>query len=294
LDSYETDFRGVVLATATNYPLLPLNSPVALNLSDSNDLLSWKLGVVFKPTSFGSIYVSYSDSSLPPGGTNFVLADPNAANNTTNINRPGLDPQEATNLEIGTKWDLLDARLSLTFALYRTDNRNEVSITDSVTQEVNAYGKRRVEGAEFGVVGKVTDNWQVIAGLAWSDNEVISGSTGNNAAGSAARWAPKFSGNLWSTYSVGRWTTGLGANYSSDQKRVVDPTQIGTPQNVPEIPGYVVFNGMVGYVVTDWINLQLNVYNLTDKEYISSLNNSGARLRLGVERYAQLTASFKF
>lgn len=294
LDNYDTDFKGTVLSTAAAYPTLPVGTPVALSLSDSDTLISWKLGVVFKPISIGSIYLSYSDSSTPPGGTNFVLSDPNAANNTTNINRPGLDPQEATNLEIGTKWDLLDARLALSLALYRTENRNEVSVTDAATREVSAFGKRRVQGAEFGVVGKITDNWQVIAGLAWSDNEVLSGSTGNNAAGAAARWAPEYSGNLWTTYSLGRWTTGFGANYSSEQKRIVDPTQAGVPATVPEIPGYVVFNGMAGVVVTDWLNLQLNIYNLTDKEYISSLNNSGARLRLGVERYAQLTASLKF
>ncbi len=295
LDHYESDFSGVVISTATSYPSLPIGTPVPLDLSDSGDLLSWKLGVVFKPLSIGSIYLAYSNSSQPPGGANFVLSDPSAANTTTNINRPGLDPQEATNIELGTKWDLLDARLALSLAVYRTDNRNEVSITDSVTNEVSAYGKRRVQGAEFGVVGKLTERWSLIAGLAWSDNEIISGSTANNATGATARWAPEYSANLWSTYAVGKWTAGLGLNFVDEQKRVVDPSlPVSTQAGVPAIPGYTVFNGMLSYQVNDSLGLQLNVNNLFDKLYISSLNNGGSRLTIGAQRNAQLTANFKF
>jgi catecholate siderophore receptor len=244
--------------------------------------------LVFKPVPYGSIYVAYSNSLTPPGNDTFALSSTG-----DNINNPNFDPQEATNIEIGTKWDLLDARLALNAAVYRTENKNQL-IADLSLNEFIQYGKRRVQGAEFGAVGKITDSWSVIAGLAWSDNEQVEGAvSGTNATGAAARWAPDYSANLWTTYTARKWSAGIGMNYVDEQKLVttnipVDANRLGA------IPGYTVFNGMLGYTVNDNLGLQLNVYNLFDREYLSSLNNGGTRVRVGVERYAQVAVNFKF
>jgi catecholate siderophore receptor len=40
--------------------------------------------------------------------------------------------------------------------------------------------------------------------------------------------------------------------------------------------------------------VNLNVYNLADKEYISTLNNGGGRVVLGQPRSAALTFNYKF
>ncbi|MCK6412578.1 MAG: hypothetical protein L6Q55_09180 [Azonexus sp.] len=40
--------------------------------------------------------------------------------------------------------------------------------------------------------------------------------------------------------------------------------------------------------------LQLNLYNLFDKEYIGTLNNGGTRMTLGTLRSAMLTAEMQF
>lgn len=281
-ERYKTDYHGVAINNTTGAATI-----TDLELDDA--LFSWKSAVTFKPLPIGSVYVAYSNSLTPPGNDNFSLSSSN-----TSTSNPNYDPSEATNIEVGTKWDLLQARLALTAALYRTDNKNQLIVLDTTTQEYQQVGKRRVQGAELGAVGKLTDRWSVTAGLAWSDNEETEGTTGNNSTGSTARWAPEYSANLWSTYAAERWSAGLGANYVSDQKRVVDPTATVSTSNVPEIPGYTVFNGMFSYTVNEGLALQLNVNNLFDKFYISSLNNSGARLRLGAPRNAQLTASFKF
>lgn len=283
-ERYETDYYGVAINNTSGVQTIT-------DLNTSDGLLSWKAGVVFKPVSNGSVYFSYSNALTPPGSDSFAL---NATSD--NINNPNFDPQEATNIELGTKWDLLDARLALNAAIYRTDNKNQLVLQDAATQEYVQYGKRRVQGVELGAVGQLTDQWQLIAGLAWSDNEQIEGeTTGNSATGATARWAPEYSANLWTTYQLGQWMGGLGVNFVDEQKRVVDPsTNVSTAAGVPSIPGYTVFDGMLSYAFSDRIGLQLNVYNLFDKLYISSLNNSGARVRLGAPRYALLTANFKF
>lgn len=288
LEHYETAYDALSISTA--------NVVSSTDLNKSGNLLSWKTGVVFKPLVNGSLYLAYSNSLRPPGGDNFTLSTTTSNNN----NNLALDPQETTNLELGTKWDLLNARLALTAALYRTEIKNGLQQLDAASNEYVQYGNRRLQGAEFGVVGKITANWQMTAGLAWSDNEQIEGTTSTNAntqdlAGSTARWAPEYSANLWTTYSLSRWSAGLGANYVSEQKRITNPdVDPATQAGLAGIPGYTVFNGMLSYAVTENLGLQLNAYNLLDKTYISSLNNGGSRLRLGAPRYAQLTVNFKF
>lgn len=282
-ERYETDFYGVAINNTTGVRTIT-------DLNTTDGLFSWKAGVVFKPASNGSIYFAYSNALTPPGGDTFALSSVD-----DNINNPNFDPQEATNIEVGTKWDLLDARLALTAAVYRTDNKNQL-VADTTNQEFTQYGKRRVQGVELGAVGKITDQWELIAGLAWSDNEQIEGETNsNNATGATARWAPEYSANLWTTYTLGKWMGGLGVNFVDEQKRVVNPaTNVSTAEGVPSIPGYTVFDGMLYYALSNRIGLQLNVYNLFDRFYVSSLNNGGSRLRVGAPRYALLTANFKF
>ena len=48
------------------------------------------------------------------------------------------------------------------------------------------------------------------------------------------------------------------------------------------------------YQINDKVSLQLNGYNLTDEEYVASLNNSGARYIPGAPRSALLTVNFSF
>ncbi|MGQ7191358.1 TonB-dependent receptor domain-containing protein, partial [Escherichia sp. HC-CC] len=55
----------------------------------------------------------------------------------------------ANTSEIGTKWQVLDKRLLLTAALFRTDIENEVEQNDDGTY--SQYGKKRVEGYEISV-----------------------------------------------------------------------------------------------------------------------------------------------
>ena len=51
---------------------------------------------------------------------------------------------------------------------------------------------------------------------------------------------------------------------------------------------------MATYAVTKNFDLQLNLYNLTDKEYVASINKSGYRYAPGIERSARLTANIRF
>lgn len=262
-------------------------------LSKRDNLFSWKTGAVYKPASNGSLYAAYANSLTPPGSTNFALSA--STTTTNNVNSPALDPQETKSIEFGTKWDVLQKKLSLTAAVYRIDNTNEVTQIDAVTNTFSQFGKRRVEGVEFGAVGQLTNAWQLSAGIATMRTKVLAGSTGNSAAGAATRWSPDLTATVWSSYKLTpEWTIGGGARYVSEQKRVIDPSASLATQSMPSIPAYWVADAMTSYQMTRNVSLQFNVYNLFDKFYINTLNNSGARYTPGAPRWGMLSANFQF
>ncbi|GEM_PF-1298403 len=292
-DHYKAETDGRTLVTANNaasYPGYAVGQLAPDQLKKSGNLLSWKLGALYKPAPNGSIYAAIANSQTPPGGDNFSLSS-----TATNINSPSLDPQKARNYEIGTKWDVLQKKLSLTAAVYRTDFSNELVVQDPLTNAVAQFGKRRVEGVELGAIGQITDAWQIAAGIATMKTKVLDGSTGNNTTGAATRWSPDLTATLWTTYKLnGNWTIGGGARYVSEQKRVVNPTLAIATQNMPNIPSYWVADAVVAYQASKNVTVQLNVFNLFDKFYINTLNNSGARYTPGTPRSAMLTARLQF
>jgi catecholate siderophore receptor len=304
VDDYKTETNAVTRVTGPSgnnpgnigyFPGYAAGDYAPTSKSDSDTLVSWKLGAVYKPVSNGSIYAATANSYLPPGGSNFALSA------TGGINTPGFKPQQTRSVELGTKWDVLNKRLSLSAATYRTTAKNELALEDPLDPTSFAPGgEREVKGFELGAVGQLTENWQVSAGVATMDTKIKSGSVRENAnasttaTGVATRWSPDLTATLWTSYSLGKWTFGGGARYMSEQKRIVDPTIDLSTQNMPSIPSYAVYDAMISYKVDKNVTLRLNVYNLTDKFYINTLNNNGNRMTLGLPRSATLTAQFQF
>ena len=79
------------------------------SLSRTDEEISPRLGLVYKPIENISIYGSYSESFLPRSGEQF--ANINGDNNA-------LDPNTFTNLEAGVKWDFQPG-ISFTAAVFR-------------------------------------------------------------------------------------------------------------------------------------------------------------------------------
>ena len=276
VDYYDTEYDALTLPSGSS-------SLVPANFGAHDTLVSWKLGGLFKPTTFSSVYASYAKSLTPPGSANFTLSE-------TGANSSAAEPQETHHYEIGTKWDLLEGKLALNAAAYRTENENQFTI-DPITQLSVQEGKKRVDGVELSAVGQITDVWNVSAGVAHMKVKQLNQQTAT-ATTLAERWSPEWTASLWSTYDVAGFKLGLGARYVDDQKRVI--TDSTAAANMPSIPGYVVFDAMAGYTLNKNASVNLNVYNLADKEYISTLNNGGGRVVLGQPRSAALTFNYKF
>lgn len=271
---------GTVSGTA------PIQTLTKTNLSDSDNLASYKAGLLYKPAKNGSIYASYATSYTPPGSANFALSA--TANNQANS---ALDPQKTDNIEIGTKWDLLDNQLNVTAAIFRTENDKQTSFDDQL--RAAQIGKTRVTGIELLAVGQLTEYWQLSAGVTKLNAKALDQQNATGVDTTGVQWTPDYSATLWTQYSFNGFSIGGGARYMGEQKKLVTTASSAT-NNMPEIESYIVADAMLAYAVNKNLNLRLNVYNIFDKEYVETLNNGGSRVRLGLPRSAMVTAEFVF
>jgi catecholate siderophore receptor len=306
----------VSTANATRGQLLGTN-PVARN--DEN-LMSYRAGLVFKPVEHGSVYLSWTNSKTPSKAS---VNGSCTATSTTGTANCEVDAETAINLELGTKWDLLDRRLSLTAALFRNERRN-YRVADpgnplNPSGEQQLDGRARVDGLALGVAGTVLPGWQVFANYTYLDSQVLSGvsafcfdnpsaACGNSATdrdpfeGNPLTNTPKHSGSVWTTYDLGDWTFGYGATYQGEfvvQNNSLD----GQP--LFETDDYWVHRAMVGYAVNERLSLQLNVNNLLDETYYTRIRNNisftggvvtggNGWATPGEGRSAALTATWRF
>lgn len=256
---------------------------VPSTLEDKGNLNSYKAGLVYKPLDNGSVYISRATTQLPPGGANFTLSE-----TVTNANNPDMEPQKSTTDEIGTKWDLLNNRLSLTTAIYKTVVENETMTEADGSTSQN--GEKEVKGVEFGAVGEITDKWNVSAGLAKMNTEYTKATSTNE--GASLRFSPEHTATLWSTYKfTPAINVGTGARYVGTQDVKISST---STEVISKIDSYLVYDAMASYKYSKHLTYQLNVYNLTDEEYVANMNNSGRRYTPGASRSGLLTLAYKF
>lgn len=289
LDNYETDFDSIVVCGTRGAPVCGDLPPGTLitGVDDriQDNLFSWKLGALYKPAENGSFYVNYEISQQPPGGGSLELSG-----SLNNLNNPIYDPQESDTAEIGTKWELIDSKLFLSAALYRTNITNEL-VQDPVDLAYYQTGEKRVQGIELGAVGNLSRNWSVSAGYTFMDAEVTEGTNVAQDGSSALTYTPEHSFTSWTTYRLPmNLTIGGGVRYSGALKRGTDGA-LGTPESTDS---YWVVDAVVSYPFNENFDLQLNAYNLFDEEYVSAINKSGYRYTPGIPRSFLLTANLSF
>lgn len=288
-EHYKTDTNSVSVQGTANPQTIPVGTKLATEATKSDNLLSYKAGVNYKPTEAGSVYLSYATSQLPPGGTNFSLST--ATNRQDNVM---LDPQKGSNLELGTKWQLFDKNLFATAAVFESVNKNEL-----VRDDINTYlpvGEKTVRGAEFAIVGSPFANFELNAGLALLDPKISRGSrySSSPTEGAVIQWTPKTTFTVWGTYSWQDWQIGAGARYMDSVARSNNTALQAASSSMLQVPDYWVVDAMASYQVTPAIAVQLNLYNLLDEEYVQSLNNGGGRYHQGAPRSVKLGVNFAF
>jgi catecholate siderophore receptor len=246
--------------------------------SNADDLFSYKAALIYKPVKQGSIYFGYGTSFNPTidgaSGAGLGLTAPTST----------LDPEHTSTFELGTKWDVLKERLSLTAAMFRSEKTNARTTDPSGITTLG--GDQQVQGIEFSMTGNITKKWQVFAGYAIMESKTKS-STAAGAIGQSLSNAPPQTFNLWTTYSItDKAQVGFGTQYMGSR------TSNDSSASSRTAPGYWTMDAMLSYKLSPKVSLRLNIYNLADERFVGSVG--GGQFVPGAGRSAALTASVKF
>ncbi len=245
---------------------------------------NYQAGLVYKPRSNGSIYLSYGTSSNPSGETAGQSGGADgSAGGGLGGSRPNLDPEENRSFELGTKWEVFNNRLSLTGAIFETEKTNQRA-TDPVTGEVALIGNNRTRGVELGFSGNVTDAWAVYGGYTYLDPKMLDDGAGSND-GKRLKFIAQNSFSIWSTYTIQKFTVGGGATYMSD-RWMNDANTLG-------VPAYWRYDLMGSYEIDQNVNVRVNIQNLTD-ETIYEGSHVGLFANVGPGRSGFVSLNFNF
>ncbi|MGR6034981.1 MAG: TonB-dependent receptor [Candidatus Nitrosoglobus sp.] len=231
-------------------------------------------GVIYQPSDEQSYYASYGTS-----------LNPSLQNLTVTAGQQNLPPEKNRTYEVGAKWDLFDDNLSLTSALFRIEKTNARTQVSSGIYTLN--GDVRVDGFEFGAVGRITSGWQILGGYTYLNGKITKAAAFDNTQGKLLANTPHHNATLWTTYNpTSAWEVGDGLTYIS--KRYANNT------NVVSAPGFVRFDATLAYHQPKY-EVRLNVLNFTDEQYIQSvIPSDGGRSVPGIGRTALGTFTYKF
>ena len=267
-EHYKSEFTPAPSQIASNPAT---TGPVAR--TDNN--LTWRLGATYKPVSSLSLYAG-AGTSVNPSIENMTQTTPNASLDT-------LKPERSRTYEVGAKWDGFGGKLLLTTAVFRTEKTN-ARTTEAGGVVFTLDGEQRVDGFEFGAVGRITPQWQVVASYTYLDGEVRK-SRNDLEVGNELANVPKNSGSLWTMYTlpqgieVGGGVRYVGARYTN--------VNVSTRRQVDD---YWVADATLGYDITPKTTLRINVFNLLDYRYADQVG--GGHFVPGAGRSAIATLAF--
>ena len=223
-------------------------------------------------------------------------------------------PQTAINFELGGKVDLAQGKLQLTAAVFRNQRTNyPVAANDPLVGTTNVLdGRSQVDGVSLGLSGKITPAWTVFANAMYLDGVIkqsisnycrnhpgatqtlptggtVTCPTSDVQAGNPVTNTPTWSGSLYASYhlpfglEVGYGLTYQGSWYLTNAT--------GAPMY--KAPSYLTQRISLGYKLDNGLSAQINVQNLTDETYYTSIRNNGWAVP-GEGRSAVLTLGYAF
>ena len=258
----------------------------------SDTLVNGHLGVSYKINPLGMVYASYGtaqdinggepDTGTSAGYGGLVIFNGSAA---------GAKPETSQNIELGTKWNLLDDKLLATAAMFQTTKGDVMEGADYNTQGTFNTGKNRVRGIEFGLAGNLTRDLQLQAGVAFMKSKVLQSATAANIGRPLANFADR-SAAIQGKYQLTRdFSFGAVARYESN--RCGGQPDTGADMTAGQcnnpVPSFSVYDLFASYRINKHADLRLNVLNATNKDYYTAVYRSGAFLYKGDARAVRLT-----
>lgn len=262
-------------------------SPTAYSAEEvkNQTTVSPKFGLVYQPVlDKVSVFANYMNGfvNLDP----VQVADVDGSNPRMKI----FSPEQANQLEVGVKTNILHNRLSLTASYYDIQVRNKVMTDPNNINNSIQGGKVQSRGAELSLLAHPVAGLNIIAGYSYNDSKVTRETEGAGYLGLRPEEAgPQNLFNFWGNYIVQEgllknFSLGFGLNYASEYK-TLNRSNIGTFS----LPAYMVMNAALAYNAPRY-TLNLKVDNLTNEHYFSGWSTiTPQRLRA-----LSLGLSFKF
>jgi iron complex outermembrane recepter protein len=247
----------------------------------TQDAVTPRVGILWHPKSWLSLYANYAESFGANQGKTFV------SDGVGKI----IAPTSAAQYEGGVKFEFFDGKLRANLTYYDLTKTN-VAVGDpnpfhncgtggfsaGASDCQIALGEVRSRGPEIDIQGEILLGWNVIA--TWSNTDIRIGGnepvfSGGDIAfkpGSRVPNVPRNTGSLWNTYEVqgGDFkglTVGGGVTLRDSQ---IAPDFV---EPLSKVPGYATLDLMASYsrqVGDAKVSIKFNVNNLLDKQYSSS------------------------
>ena len=211
-----------------------------------------------------------------------------------NQNGQTLAPREGDNYELGLKSEYFNGRLNSAIAVYESRQNNlatpDGTIIGTETPASRAVAGAKTRGIDMELSGEILPDWNMNASYNHSvtkdaDNERIN------------TYIPSDMFKLWTTYKLSgdldRLTVGGGVNWQSGIHFSATPSQIGRTVKAKE-DDVAVFNLMARYQLTKQWSGTVNVNNVFDKKYISSLDTNFNSMYYGDPRNLMFSTRYDF
>ncbi|MBW3530765.1 TonB-dependent siderophore receptor [Shewanella oncorhynchi] len=246
---------------------------------EHNDVITPYAGLIYDISDSVSIYTSYTEIFQPQ--------DAKDANNKR------LDPTTGNNIELGSKADFFDEKLTASVAVFKVQKENVAEKDPNIKDPLpdGSFPMRAVDGTsnrgfEMELTGRPTEDWDLYFSYTYSESEKADGSA-------FGTHLPKNLVRLSSLYHFDGALEDLtlGGNLSWQSKIYVE--NAGPNGESSEQASYFLTNLMASYQLTDDAIVRLNIRNLFDEKYYSSIDfyNQGF---FGEPRNVELSLSYNF
>ncbi|RMQ41197.1 TonB-dependent siderophore receptor [Pseudomonas cichorii] len=193
-------------------------------------------------------------------------------------------PLEGKSIEAGVKGLLLDERLTVTAAVFKTDQQNVAELTGEIVGGQYVYRGTNVKsrGVELGASGEVLPDLELSGGYTFVR---IEDDDGDN----ARKYIPTHSLRGSLTYRL----PGLPQAKVGTRIQWQSATELDTNSNVRQ-EAYALVDLMASYDFDDHWSTSLNMNNVTDRKYLLSLYQSAGSTNYGAPRNLTASVTWKY
>lgn len=225
--------------------------------SATDEEISYRAGLLFKPVETVSLYASYGEGFQPQGITDPEDGGP-------------FDPETSEQIELGAKADLFGGRVLAQVAVYEIIKDGVLVANPDPDAGIGGVprllqiGEATSEGFEIDLVGDISENWTLQANYAYNDTRITGGNPGSlsNTVGDEFVNAPEHAFGLWTRYELPGISSALAGGLDYVGRRISFSGQDVDPYQTVDVSWITALD-------SGW-ELQVNVRNLFDEEYAAS------------------------